>query len=913
MSESTKKCTKCEAEIPADNSASLCPRCLLQAGFETQPESPTDGAGSNSYQPTFIPPTPAELSSQFPQLEIIEVIGHGGMGVVYKARQIELDRIVALKILRPGISQEPGFAERFQREARALAKLNHPHIITVYDFGRRDSLFYFIMEYVDGTNLRHLTRVGSIEPTEALQIVPQVCSALQYAHDHGVVHRDIKPENILISKEGDVRIADFGLAKLAGVVEAAPLTGTWQVMGTPHYMAPEQFEKPTTVDHRADIYSLGVVIYELLTGELPIGRFPLPSDKVRVDVRMDEVVLRSLDKEPDRRYQHVTDVATAVAEASGPSDPSRVDHAKQWIRKNAAELQQKAKSWRENSRPWKQVPHRIADWLFEHKQRLAIGLMWCGSLDVLLSLMTLAQLPGPTNNDREFFAFMSIVAGSITLFLGRQMRKGVVTGKLLLVAAFCLVPWFNFFALLAIVRPLLVAVAIFVCLSPSRDGTSGKEGATFATQWKQSFRSLWPLMTFRIVMFSVVGVAGWGAACAATFRAVSEMWYWRVVPAEYVIRDESAHVVKPASLAYQQLHIDASVSGESSGMRLPDALLQRQLLQLTIENNGRETPALEIHLRENFCHTIQNGKVSAERLPLQESTLRDWMGASGVEVSLPQVKAELDALYQFVELMRRTGGTCHRLSIGQVRSLPALENGIRQVLRDDYLMRNDLIPVGLLLESDLFEVPRAASVPRPIVRPKSWAEIIYFGTLLVVFLTGLLRVLRILYVSLWRPAVRGPEDCDNSAVNWSVRSLALAASGTLCCLLVLMLHNEVMKAAWQSHWLVPDNLADLSVTVIGRVVMGYLAVAFVIACCGFLARPVFRSAGWWIGTLGGSLAVLAAPLNLLTFPTGLSAWIALTDVAVADTFRPRKRGSATVESTATKAASPADAPSVSPN
>ena len=244
----------------------------------------------------------AELSSHFSQLEILEVLGHGGMGVVYKARQIELDRLVALKILRPNISHDTGFAERFLREARALAKLNHPNIITVYDFGRKEALFFFIMEFVDGANLRHVERVGQLSPAEALSIVPQVCSALQYAHDNGVEHRDIKSENILITKSGDVRIADFGLAKLVGNKGDAPLTGTWQVMGTPHYMAPQQFEKPTTVDHRADIYSLGVVIYELLTGELPIGRFRLPSEKVQVDVRLDEVVLRSLDKGVHSRF-----------------------------------------------------------------------------------------------------------------------------------------------------------------------------------------------------------------------------------------------------------------------------------------------------------------------------------------------------------------------------------------------------------------------------------------------------------------------------------------------------------------------------------------------------------------------------------------------------------------------------------
>jgi serine/threonine protein kinase len=143
--------------------------------------------------------------------------------------------------------------------------------------------------------------------------VPQICEALQYAHDQGVVHRDIKPENILLDKRGQVKIADFGLAKLLGQEAAdSALTGSRQVMGTPHYMAPEQMEKPLAVDHRADIYSLGVVFYEMLTGELPLGRFAPPSQRVHVDVRLDEVVFRALEKEPERRYQHASEVKTEV-------------------------------------------------------------------------------------------------------------------------------------------------------------------------------------------------------------------------------------------------------------------------------------------------------------------------------------------------------------------------------------------------------------------------------------------------------------------------------------------------------------------------------------------------------------------------------------------------------------------------
>ncbi len=175
-----------------------------------------------------------------------------------------------------------------------------------------NGLPFFIMEFVDGLNLRQLERSGKLAPVEALKIIPQICEALQFAHDEGIVHRDIKPENILIDKKGRVKIADFGIAKIMGQEPDIAITETRHALGTPHYMAPEQVEKPQTVDHRADIFSLGVVFYEMLTGDLPLGKFAPPSRKVEVDVRLDEVVLRALQKEPEHRYQHASHVKTAV-------------------------------------------------------------------------------------------------------------------------------------------------------------------------------------------------------------------------------------------------------------------------------------------------------------------------------------------------------------------------------------------------------------------------------------------------------------------------------------------------------------------------------------------------------------------------------------------------------------------------
>ncbi len=310
------QCPSCGKPMPAGALAGLCPACLLAQGAET------DAGGGAHFEP---PPLP-EVAKLFPQLEILDLLGAGGMGAVYKARQPALDRIVALKILPSQNARGVNFTERFNREARALARLNHPNIVAVHEFGQAGALSYFIMEFVDGANLRLLEQGSRLSPREALQIIPQICDALQYAHDEGVVHRDIKPENVLVDRKGRVKIADFGLAKILSVdAEALRLTAEGQVMGTPHYMAPEQIEKPLSVDHRADIYALGVVLYEMLTGDLPLGKFSPPSRKVQVDVRFDDVVLRALENDPARRYQKASEVKTQVetiADTPAPSSPA---------------------------------------------------------------------------------------------------------------------------------------------------------------------------------------------------------------------------------------------------------------------------------------------------------------------------------------------------------------------------------------------------------------------------------------------------------------------------------------------------------------------------------------------------------------------------------------------------------------
>ncbi|HVM48075.1 MAG TPA: serine/threonine-protein kinase [Candidatus Acidoferrum sp.] len=340
-------CQNCQRPLAPDTPMGLCPQCLIKAGFRSGLETGT----ATDRRPGFVPLPIEALAKVFPQLEILGLIGQGGMGAVYKARQKQLHRVVALKILPPGIGAERGFAERFTREAQALAQLNHPGIVTLYEYGqvqgdalsKLDSqaaapnppppLCFFLMEYVDGVNLGETLAHGRIPPPEAMSLVAQICDALQFAHDQGIVHRDIKPENILLDRRGRVKVADFGLAMLRGgetepavgggsPLSALALTEAGKVVGTPRYMSPEQLERPGRVDHRADIYALGVVFYQMLTGELPGRSIEPPSQKVPLDVRLDEVVLRALERAPERRFQHASDLKTRVELIAGAQSSS---------------------------------------------------------------------------------------------------------------------------------------------------------------------------------------------------------------------------------------------------------------------------------------------------------------------------------------------------------------------------------------------------------------------------------------------------------------------------------------------------------------------------------------------------------------------------------------------------------------
>jgi serine/threonine protein kinase len=259
---------------------------------------------------------------QIPGYELRELLGKGGMGEVWRANQRSLGREVAIKILPPNLAKDPEFVVRFEKEAKALAALGHPNIIQIIDRGIAEGQYYFVMEYVIGRSLRELIQLGPLDPQQALKIVAQICRAIDYAHEKQIIHRDLKPENILIDQRGHVKVADFGLAGIHHSETRLQLTATAVAMGTLSYMAPEQRRNAKAVDGRADLYSLGVVLYELLTGDLPIGRFKLPSEMVRgIDPRIDQIVAKTLESDPDARYQRASTVGIdleALVDSAGP-------------------------------------------------------------------------------------------------------------------------------------------------------------------------------------------------------------------------------------------------------------------------------------------------------------------------------------------------------------------------------------------------------------------------------------------------------------------------------------------------------------------------------------------------------------------------------------------------------------------
>ncbi len=249
-------------------------------------------------------------------------IGQGGIAEIFRARQESLDRDVAIKILFPDLTSDPEIVRRFEREAIVVGKLNHPNIVHIIDRGTAGGRYYFVMEYVDGTNLKEVINSDKVGLRTKLDVLVCVCKALDYAHKNGVIHRDIKPANVLIDRQGNALVADFGIAQIVGTPESEA-TSTDVVMGTFAYMSPEQKVSSTNVDHTTDIYAVGVMLYEVLTGRKPMGRFKMPSEINRnLDARFDDIILKCLSQEPKDRYQSAVQLKDAILEVIGGGESS---------------------------------------------------------------------------------------------------------------------------------------------------------------------------------------------------------------------------------------------------------------------------------------------------------------------------------------------------------------------------------------------------------------------------------------------------------------------------------------------------------------------------------------------------------------------------------------------------------------
>ncbi len=269
------------------------------------------------------PPATSSGGRQFGDYQLLEEVGRGGMGVVYRARQISLNRIVAIKMLVARPFAVPELEERLHLEAEAAAGLSHPNIVTIYDFGECDDQFYFSMEYVEGRSLAELTRHHSLAPTQAAQYLKTVAEAVHHAHEHGILHRDLKPSNILVDLHDQVKVTDFGLAKRLGTDSELTLTG--QLVGSPNYLSPEQAAgRHRALTVRSDVYSLGAVLYQLLTARPPLVGESLQETLVQIREKeapsprllstgvprdLETICLKCLQKEPGRRY----DSAQALA------------------------------------------------------------------------------------------------------------------------------------------------------------------------------------------------------------------------------------------------------------------------------------------------------------------------------------------------------------------------------------------------------------------------------------------------------------------------------------------------------------------------------------------------------------------------------------------------------------------------
>ncbi|MFT5883419.1 MAG: serine/threonine protein kinase, partial [Crocinitomicaceae bacterium] len=257
----------------------------------------------------FQPPTPEELNHFFPAYEVTDFIAQGGMGAVFRATQISLDRPVAIKILPHEMGLDPEFSSSFETEAKAMAMLNHPNLVKVFDFGNIEGILYIVMELAPGRSLFDSVHGKSVEMSEASRLISDMCRGLEHAHNAGLIHRDIKPANVLVDDSARPKIVDFGLAR--------PLSNTHTggtIYGTKGYTAPEVLTDPRNIDQRADIFSVGAMLYELLTGQMPPDPYVPASSLSDSDTAFDTIILKAIHPQRSLRYSNAGEMADELDE-----------------------------------------------------------------------------------------------------------------------------------------------------------------------------------------------------------------------------------------------------------------------------------------------------------------------------------------------------------------------------------------------------------------------------------------------------------------------------------------------------------------------------------------------------------------------------------------------------------------------
>ena len=355
MKTANSVCGKCAAKIPSDARQGFCPACLLETGLGLFEDEDENGADQ---EPMLRGPNgapPIKMLAEFGDYELLEEIGRGGQGVVYRAHQKSLNRTVALKVIGLGPWATEAHLKRFRREAEAAASLDHPLIVPIHEVGEREGCCYFSMNFVEGGQLDEVVRREPMPIRRAVELIAKVARTVHYAHEHGILHRDIKPGNILLDVKGEPHLTDFGLARL--VETESTVTRTLDVMGTPSYMAPEQAAgNNAAVSSATDIYGLGAVFYQLLTGHPPFTggttfetvRLVLDTEprsprliNPKVDRDLSTICLKCLEKDPKRRYSSALALAEDL-EHWLKHEPIRAKrsgfftHGRKWVRRKPA-------------------------------------------------------------------------------------------------------------------------------------------------------------------------------------------------------------------------------------------------------------------------------------------------------------------------------------------------------------------------------------------------------------------------------------------------------------------------------------------------------------------------------------------------------------------------------------------------